>query len=174
MTMRIAPNGTGGIRPGGGELRAMSDRDVRRWPLRGFWRAWYWISWLISVVLFLPVLGLAVLAWRSSGPARWFPLLPGLVLLAIILVIGWQLATTALVVTVDAGGELRARLLFRARQVHATGVLSVRRSALTSGHHTPIVIRTANWSVRLIHTRTDVDELVAKLRRHNPALLVDV
>jgi hypothetical protein len=146
------------------------DRPGRRWALRGFWLAWYWCSWLICLLLLVSGLGVSALAWRVIGVAL---VPPGLVLLGVTGVIGWQLATTALVLTLDEHGTLTVKLLLRTQRSHASEVRSVRRSALRSGRYTPIVLKTASGTVRLIPTRADVHELLAELRRHNPAITVD-
>jgi hypothetical protein len=137
------------------------DPTVRRWPLRGFWRAWYWISWLTSGVLLVTGLGLLLLVW-------WVPAVPLLVLGA---VIGWQLGRTARVVTLDAAGTLTLQRAPGAVRTTVARVRRVRASALVSSF-TPTVLETADGWAYLIHARDDRDDLIAAIRRANPSVEV--
>lgn len=132
-----------------------------RWPLRGFWRAWYWISWLISAVLLVAGLVVAIVVW-------WPPALP---LLLVGVVVGWQVSRTATVVTLGAAGTLTLRRVPGAVHTSAARVRRVRPSVLVSSF-TPTVIETADGWAYVIHSRDDRDALVAALRHHNPTLEV--
>jgi len=151
----------------------MHDHDiVQRWPLRGFWRLWLWISAGIAGVLAAAGLALAVLAWWAPFPATVIPLAAGVVLIGVGALIAWQVADTVLDATLTDDGTLTLRRPGRELRTRATRVQLVRFSALVSKPHTPVVIETADGSARLLHPRPEIDELVAALRRHNPQLQV--
>lgn len=133
------------------------DPTAQRWPLRGFWRAWYWISWLISAVLV--AIGLAVMVFVWWVPSVLLLLLGGM--------IGWQLGHTARVVTLDPAGTLTLRRLPGTVQTTVARVRRVWPSALVSSF-TPTVIETADGWVYLIHTRQDRDDLISAIRHRNP------
>lgn len=142
----------------------MTDHDdptATRWPLRGFWRAWYWISWLVSAVLMVVGLGVAVLVW-------WPPAVP---LLLVGALVGWQVGRTARVVELDGAGALTLRRLTGAVRTDAARVHRVRSSVLVSTF-TPTVVESADGWAYVIHPRRDRDDLIAALRRHNPTVEV--
>lgn len=144
----------------------------QHWPLQGFWRAWLWISAGIAGGLALAGLALVVLAWWAPPPPRVILLGAGAVLIAVGIVIAWQITTTVLDAILTADGTLTLRRLGREVRTRATRVQQIRFSALVSKPHTPIVIETADGSATLLHPRREVDELIAALRRHNPGLPV--
>ncbi|NIB31176.1 hypothetical protein HBB16_04640 [Pseudonocardia sp. MCCB 268] len=78
-------------------------------------------------------------------------------------VIGWQLASTAVDVTLDADGTVVLRRQRGVVRTHVVRVRRLRRSALRSSF-TPTVIETADGWAYLIH-RPERDDLVAALRR---------
>jgi hypothetical protein len=139
------------------------DPTAQRWPLRGFWRAWYWISWVISAALVVVGLGTMILVW-------WLPSVP---LLLVGALVGWQLGRTARLVTLGADGTLTLRRVPGTVHTNAARVQRVRPSALVSSF-TPTVVETADGWVYLIHTRSDRDDLIDAIRRHNPAVEVHI
>jgi hypothetical protein len=151
----------------------MHHHDIdQRWPLRGFWRAWLWISAGIGGVLAAAGLGLAVLARWAPFPTPVVLLAVGVVLVGVGALITWQVADTVLDATLTGDGTLILRRPGRELRTRATRVRQLRFSALVSKPHTPIVIETADGSARLLHPRREVDELIAALRHHNPQLQV--
>lgn len=144
----------------------------RHWPLRGFWRAWLWISAGIAGGFAAAGLSLVALAWWAPLPPRAILLVTGVVLIGVGVVISWQITNTVLDAALAGDGTLTLRRLGREVRTHATRVQQLRFSALVSGPHTPIVIETADGSATLLHPRREVDELIAALRRHNPRLPV--
>jgi hypothetical protein len=144
----------------------------QHWPLRGFWRAWLWLSAGIAGALALAGLALAVLAWWAPPPPRLILLGTGAVLIAVGIVMSWQIATTVLDAALAGDGTLTLRRLGRDVRTRATRVQQIRFSVLVSGPHTPIVIETADGSATLLHPRREVDALIAALRLHNPGLPV--
>jgi hypothetical protein len=147
--------------------------DVRRWPLRGFWRVWLWISAAIGLLLVAGgVLAVAV-AWWLPGAGRVVPLLVGLLLCAVGGIIGWQLAHTATLVTLAADGSLVLRRPGGALRTRVERVLRVRPSLLRSDPHTPTVVQTVDGWAYLVRRRPEVDDLVAAIRERNPDLVVD-
>jgi hypothetical protein len=140
----------------------------RHWPLRGFWRAWLWISAGIAGAVAVPGLAMVVLAWWLPLPPRVILLGTGVLLIGIASIISWQITNTVLDATLGADGTLTLRRLGREMRTHATRVQQVRFSALVSKPHTPIVIETAEGSVTFLHPRREVDELIAALHRYNP------
>ncbi|MGI5127967.1 hypothetical protein ACQEVB_14240 [Pseudonocardia sp. CA-107938] len=151
----------------------MDHHDAEQhWPLRGFWRAWLWIS--VAIAGALGLLGLTALTfvWWLPFPAGLILLVPGAVLVAVGVVIGWQVSNTVLDATLAADGTLTLRRVGRVLRTHAARVQLVRFSVLVSRPHTPIVIETADGSVTVLHARREADELIAALRRYNPRLPV--
>ena len=151
----------------------MHHHDIeQRWPLRGFWRVWLWISAGIAGVLAAVGLGASVLALWAPFPAPAILLPVGVGLVAVGAVIIWQVADTVLDVTLTGDGTLTLRRPGRELRTRATRVQQLRFSALVSKPHTPIVIETADGSARLLHPRPEIDDMVAALRRHNPHVQV--
>ena len=151
----------------------MPHHDIeQRWPLRGFWRAWLWISAGIAGVLAAGGLGLAVLAWWAPFPATVILLAVGVVLIGVGALIVRQVADTVLDATLAGDGTLVLRRPGRELSTRATRVQQLRFSAFVSKPHTPVVIETADGSARLLHPRREIDDLIAALRRHNPQLQV--
>ena len=148
------------------------DDIEQRWPLRGFWRVWLWVSAGIAAVLAAGGLGLAVLAWWAPFPATVVLLVVGVVLIGVGALIAWQVAGTVLEATLTGDGTLILRRPGRELRTRATRVQQLRFSALVSKPHTPIVIETADGSARLLHPRPEIDDLIAALRRHKPELQV--
>lgn len=138
---------------------------TRRWRLRGFWFAWFWISWAVCAVLFVGGIGLAVVGWAATGAGTPIALGAAVLVLAIAGLIGWQLVSTALVVILDADGTITVRRQRGALHTHVARVRRLRPSALRSGPYTPTVIDTADGWAYLLHARPDRDELIAALRR---------
>jgi hypothetical protein len=141
----------------------------RQWRLRGFWLTWFWISWVICVALFLAGLAVAALGATASGAAMAVTLGPAVLLIAIAGVIGWQLVSTAVAVTVHADGTVVVRRQRGQIRTHVARVRRVRPSALRSGH-TPAVVETADGWALLVGER---DDLVAAFRQLNPDIVVD-
>ena len=149
-----------------------NDSGARHWRLRGFWLAWFWISWVICVGLFLA--GLVVLALGGTASGDGVPVTLGvaLLLMAISGVIGWQLITTAVAVTLNADGTVVLRRQRGAVRTDVARVRRVRPSALRSTY-TPTVVETADGWAFLINTRSERDDLVAAFRQLNPDIVVD-
>ncbi|MBC3194487.1 hypothetical protein H7X46_25900 [Pseudonocardia sp. C8] len=143
----------------------------RHWRLHGFWLAWFWTSWVISVVLFAG--GVVVLAVGGPGPGASVTFGVAVVLVGLAGVIGWQLASTAVDVTLDADGTVVLRRQRGVVRTHVVRVRRLRRSALRSSF-TPTVIETADGWAYLIHPRPERDDLVAALRRLDPDLVVEL
>jgi hypothetical protein len=138
------------------------DPTARSWPLRGFWRAWYWISWLTSAVVLVAGMAVMIVWW-----------VPSVALLLVGAITGWQLSHTVRAVTLDAAGTLTLRRLPGTVHTNAARVQRVRPSALVSSC-TPTVIETADGWAYLIYTRRDRDDLVAAIRHHNPTVKVHI
>jgi hypothetical protein len=144
---------------------------ARHWRLRGFWLAWFWISWGISAVLLGAGLVVLAIGWAGSG----VPVTLGAAVLLVGLagVIGWQLVSTAVAVTLDADGTVVLRRQRSAVRTHVTRVLRLRPSALRSGY-TPAVIETADGWAYLVTTRAERADLAAAFRQLNPDLVIEL
>lgn len=144
-----------------------------RWPLRGFALASFWFSAVVFVLVLVGGVFLMVTLWVGDRPV--WALAPGLVLLGVAALIGSQMLRIAVVVTLHADGTLILRRLLGTLHTHAARVQRASPSILNrSGRRTPTVIKTADGSVLLTHSRRDVDEVITALRRHRPDLAVDL
>ncbi len=145
----------------------------RRWPLRGLWFAWIWMSWAVCAALVVGGIALVVLGSSSTGAGLLVPLSAAVLLFAIAAVIGWQLVSTALGVTLDADGAITVRRQRGALHTHVARVERLRPSALRSTY-TPTVLETADGWAYLLHPRPERDELIAAFRDRNPDIVVDI
>jgi hypothetical protein len=148
--------------------------DAQRWPLKGFWRTWFWFSALLGVA-FLIVGGvisgfIVISGWHWLRPG---PLLPGLVLLGVGSVIGWQLLNTATAVTLRGDGTLILHRLRGPLRTSAARVKRARKSVLKSSY-TPTVLETADGRVYLIHNRDDKKNIIDAIRDRNNELSVEI
>lgn len=132
-----------------------------RWPLRGFWRAWLWVSALIGLVLLAGGAVLVALALAGGAPAA---ALPGLVLLAVGGVVGWQVAHTAHDVALHADGTLVVRRMRGTLRTRVDAVTRVRPSRLRSSR-TPTVLETTDGWAYLVHDERTRATLVRALER---------
>lgn len=147
-----------------------AEGDAHRWPLHGFWRTWFWFSALLGVALL--VVGAAITAFAVVGGAPLL-LLPGLVVLAVGAVIGWQVLNTATAVTLRGDGSLLLQRVRGPLHTRVAAVTRARRSVLRSSY-TPTVLETADGWAYLIHDRRDKDEIIAAIRAGNPGLRAEV
>lgn len=134
---------------------------VVRWPLRGFWRTWLWVSALIGLVLLAGGAVFVVLALAGGSlPA----VLPGLVLLAVGAVVTWQVAHTAHDVALHADGTLVVRRVRGPLRTRVDAVTRLRPSRVRSSR-TPTVLETADGWAYLIHDERTRAALTAALEQ---------
>ncbi|MBW0090953.1 hypothetical protein I4I73_02760 [Pseudonocardia sp. KRD-184] len=135
---------------------------VARWPLRGSWLTWLRVSALIGLVLLVAGAVLVVLVVLALAGGSLPGVVPGLVVLAVGAVVGWQVAHTAHDVVLHADGTLVVRRPRGPLRTRVGAVTAVRPSRLRSSR-TPTVLETTDGWAYLIHDEATRAELVAAL-----------
>jgi len=142
----------------------------QRWVLRG----WARVSFLLSVVLAVLLLGvgLVLAEFALSGATAGGALVPAGVLLAVGLLIGSQVVRCATTVVLHPDGTLECRRLVGSVRTGVDRVRGTSRSIMNySGRRTPTVLHTADGAVLLTHRAEDLADMMTAIDRRRPRVI---